>query len=305
MGTLSNGLSIPGVYEKDGRYYRVVKNKWLPLSRIDEGPAALYKALYELRPDTPQTLGDVMKLYVTAGMEDLRPATRADYIKIISRLLITFGGVIVGQLKGRDIAMWLEARRKAGKGKTRANREFAVLSSVHKFAMRHGWVDSNPCHGVPRNKEKPRKRYVTDAEFSDAFDRTNEAFQDLIAAGYLSGARETDVVGWTPADIKPEGIVYRQSKTGKPHTVEWSPALRFFAERALNRFPGGERIFLNTRGQPWTVWAINSEKRRLHLTWCFKDLRSKAQTDSPHSVLGHGAALEQLYRKALRTKPVR
>ncbi len=32
---------------------------------------------------------------------------------------------------------------------------------------------------------------------------------------------------------------------------------------------------------------------------------TKAQSDSPHSVLGHGAALEAVYRKALRTKPVR
>jgi integrase len=171
--------------------------------------------------------------------------------------------------------------------------------------MRHGWVDSNPCHGVPRNKEKPRRRYVTDAEFSAAFDRSPEAFQDLIAGAYLSGARQTDVVGWTRENITPDGIAYQQSKTGKPHTVSWSPALKFFVERALNRCPDAQRIFLNQHGEPWTVWAINSQKRRLGLSWSFKDLRGKAQTDSPHSVLGHGAALEAVYRKTLHTKPVR
>lgn len=306
MGKLSCGLSIPGVFERDGRYYRVSKNKWLPLSRIDEGVPALHRALFELDPTQPQKLSEVFAQYAISGMDELRPATRADYLKILTRLDKHFGHMAVGSLKSMQIAQWLETRRAAGRGRTRANREFATLSSVHKFAMRQGWVESNPCIGVPRNKEKPRKRYVTDVEFSAAFERTNEPFQDLIAAAYLSGARQTDVINWRPVeDITEEGIFYVQSKTGKPHTVEWSPALRFFVERALNRFPGGKRIFLNTRGQPWTVWAINSEKRRLGLPWAFKDLRGKAQTDSPHSVLGHGAALEAVYRKALRTRPVR
>jgi integrase len=250
MGTLSNGLVIPGVYEKDGRYYKVIKNKWFSLSRIDQGPATLYRAMAQLEPTSPQSLGDIMKLYAASGMDELRPATQADYLKIIGRLLQHFGHVVAGELKPRDIAMWLEERRKAGRGRTRANREFAVLSSIHKFAMRHGWVDSNPCHGVPRNKEKPRRRYVTDAEFSAAFDRSPEAFQDLIAGAYLSGARQTDVVGWTRENITPDGIAYQQSKTGKPHTVSWSPALKFFVERALNRCPDAQRIFLNQHGEP-------------------------------------------------------
>lgn len=306
MGKLTCGLSIPGVFERDGRYYKVIRNKWHPLSRIDEGESALYRALYELEPSRPGTLGELMRVYRAAGMDDLKPATRADYSKILLRLDHHFGKMRIGALRPSQISVWLERRRKAGRGATRANREFAVLSSVHKFGMRQGWLEGNPCYGVSRNKERPRKRAVTDAEFLEAFHASNEPFQDLISAAYLSGTRQTDIVSWSrSAHLKPHGIVYVESKTGKHHTVEWSDALRFFVRRACERFPDKDLVFLNTQGNPWTVWGINSQMDRLGVSWSFKDLRAKAQTDSPHSVLGHGAALEAVYRKALRTRPVR
>jgi integrase len=306
MGKLSCGLSVPGVFEKDGRYYKVIRNKWHPLSRIDEGESALYRALYELEPSRPGTLGELMLLYRAAGMDSLRESTRKRYGLALHRLEHHFGKMRIGALRPSHVAVFLEKRRKAGRGAIAANREFAVLSSVHNFGMRQGWLEANPCSGIRRNPEKPRRRIVTDAEFLEAFERAPEPFQDLIAAAYLSGVRQGDIVSWRRSEsLKPIGIVYQQSKTGKPHTVEWSDALRFFVRRAMERFPEAEHVFTNKRGEPWTVWAINSQMRRLGLTWAFRDLRAKAQTDSPHSVLGHGAAMEAVYRKALRTRPVR
>lgn len=306
MAKLSCGLSIPGVTEKDGRYYKIIRNKWHKLSRIDEGVNALYRALFELDPAQPGTIGELIKMYGAAGMDELKPATRSDYTKILPRLMHHFGHITIGQLKPSQIAVWLETRRKAGKGSTRANREFAVLSSVHKFGMRQGWLEANPCIGVPRNKERPRRRVVTDAEFLEGFHKAPENFQDLISAAYLSGTRETDIVAWTRSgSLRPDGIHYIESKTGKPHHVEWTDALRYFVRRAMARFPDAEYVFVNSLGQKWGQWAINSQMRRLEVGWCFKDLRAKAQTDSEHQVLGHSGAMEQLYRKALRTKPVR
>jgi site-specific recombinase XerD len=302
----SCGLSIPGVTEKDGRYYKVIKNKWHPLSRIDEGANALYRALYELDPLRPGTIGELINVYRAVGMDELKPATRDDYLNILKRLDHHFGKMRIGTLKPNQIAHFLETRKKRGRGGTRANREVAVLSAIHNFGMRQMYVETNPCREVSRNTERPKSKVVKDAEFLEVFERSNEAFQDLIAAAYLSGVRQTDVIAWKRSEhLKPEGIVYVQSKTKKPHTVYWSDALRFFVRRAMERFPGTELVFTNTEGEAWTTSAIASQLARLESGWCFKDLRAKAQTDSPHSVLGHGAALEAMYRKELRTRPVR
>lgn len=306
MSKLSCGLSIPAVTEKDGRYYKIIRNKWHPLSRIDEGVTALYRALYELDPLKPGTIGELINVYRAVGMDELKPATQKDYLNILKRLDHHFGKMRIGTLKPNQVAHFLEMRKKRGKGSTRANREKAVLSSVHEFGLRQMYVESNPCRGVARNTERPKKHAVGDAAFLEVFERANEPFQDLIASAYLSGVRQTDIIAWRREDhLKPDGILYVQSKTRKTHTVYWSDALRFFMRRAMARFPEGELVFLNTEGQPWTTSAIASQLARLDSGWCFKDLRAKAQTDSPHSVLGHGAALEAVYRKELRTKPVR
>lgn len=304
MAKLSCGLSIPGVTEKDGRYYKIIANKWHKLSRIDEGESALYRSLYELDPLKPGTIRELIAVYRAVGMDELKPATRKDYYNILKRLDHHFGHMHHGSLKTSQCAHFLEVARKAGRG-TRANREMAVLASVFNFGLRNEYVEFNPCRGIPRNTERPKRRFVTDDEFLGAFERSNEAFQDLISAAFLSGSRQTDVIAWKRSDITKKGIEYTQSKTRKPHVIEMTKALWFFVDRAIARFPDAELIFLNTDGQPWTPSAINSQKRRLKLDWAFKDLRSKAQTDSPHSVLGHGAALEAVYRKQLRTRPVR
>ena len=305
MSKLRTGVSIPGVTEKNGRYYKIIRNKWHRLSRVDEGINALYRALQELDPFRPDTIGGMIALYRAIGMDELKPATKKDYLNILKRLEIGFGAMRLGTLKPSHCANYLERRKQAGRGATRANREIAVLAAVHNFGMRHMLVESNPCH-VPRNKERPKKRYVSDAEFLDAFNRSNEAFQDLIAVAFLTGVRQTDLISWRRSEhLTEQGIAYRQSKTGKAHLVEWSEAVRFFLKRAIEREPEAELVLTNTRGQPWTTSGIDSQLDRLKVEWCFKDLRAKAQTDSAHSVLGHGAALESIYRKRLVTKPVR
>jgi len=306
MGKLSCGLSIPAVYEKDGRYYKVVKNEWIGLSRIDEGVNALYRALYELDPTRPGTIGEMINVYRAAGMDDLKPATRERYMNVLKRLDHHFGKMRIGALKPSHIAVFLETRKKRGRGSTAANREFAVLSSVHNFGMRQGWLEANPCIGIRRNPEKPRKRYVTNEEFLEAFERSPEPFQDLIAVAYLTGIRQTDLIELTrSANLGAKGIEFVESKTGKLHKQEWSDAVRFFVRRAMERFPESEYVFTNKFGQQWTVWAINSQKKRMGLTWSFKDLRAKSQTDAKHSVLGHGTAMEAVYRKVINTRPVR
>lgn len=306
MAKLTCGLDIPGVVEKDGRYYKIVKNKWHKLTRIDEGVNALLRCLEDFDPFRPGTIRELIAMYRALGMTELKPATVVDYERILLRLEHHFGHMRMDSLKPNQVAHFLERRKKAGKGGTRANREVAVLASAYNFGMRNLYCEGNPCRGTARNTERPKKSPVSDEAFLGVFNRSNEPFQDLIAAAYLSGVRQTDVIAWSRTQhMRPAGIDYVQSKTGKPHLVKWSPALRYFVDRAIEREPDADLIFTNTEGEPWTVSAIASQLARLESPWCFKDLRAKAQTDAAHSVLGHGAALEAVYRKKLVTEPVR
>jgi hypothetical protein len=61
---------------------------------------------------------------------------------------------------------------------------------------------------------------VTHEELADVLERAPEAFVDLIAVAYLTGARQTDLITWKRTEVlKLEGIDYVESKTGKRHII--------------------------------------------------------------------------------------
>jgi hypothetical protein len=185
MSKLSCGISIPGVTEKDGRYYKIIKNKWYALTRIDEGTTVLFRALHEIDPLRPGTVGELLNLYRAVGMDHLKPATKDDYHNILLRLDHHFGHMPIGSLKTNHIAHFREMRRRKGKGGIRANREVAVLSAAFELGLREMVCEFNPCRGGARNRESPKRRVVSDQEFLQVFERANEPFQELIAAALL------------------------------------------------------------------------------------------------------------------------
>src|SRR5690349_5970969 len=105
----------PKVHEKNGRYYYVDRNTWHPLSRISEGMPALFAALRPFTSDRPATYGQVMILYCAEALQELKPASRPEYERIINvRLQHHFGAMILGTLEPTHIAQYLEQRKKDG-----------------------------------------------------------------------------------------------------------------------------------------------------------------------------------------------
>lgn len=312
--------AIPkNIATKHGRYYRVVrvdgKKVWIGLTRVDEGLLALRKALLELNQQTgrPTTVNDLLMAFLPAA--DLAPATRREYERIaLTRLAHHFGAMSIAAVTPRHVAMFLEKRKRDGRNHM-GNRERAVLSAAFEFALRNGWAEFNPCRGVRRNRETPRRRYVTDAEFLEAFERAPEPLQDIMALGLLTGLRQADLRNLRREDLTGEGIRVVQSKTGKRTLVQWSDPVRFFVRRALERQQAladrpadarlhrrarsiSDHVLTNRFGAPWTMAGLQSAFKRLQVDWHFHDLRAKAASDASHNILGHGAGMLGVYVRA-------
>jgi hypothetical protein len=295
------------VHPKNGRYYWVDRNTWHPLSRIDEGMPALYRELAKFTVERPATYGQVMIRYVAEALPELKPASRPEYQRIIeARLQHHFGSMILGTLKPSHVAQYLEQRKKDG-APVGGNRERAVLGSVCSWAMRFGWLEFNPCHGVRRNREIPSRVYVTDEAFREAFDRASPALQDLTAVALLTGLRQTDLRLMPRTAVTAEGLALRQSKDDKLRVILWSDALRHFVRSALERSAAADSpwLFVSQRGLPWTVDGLQSAMRRWKPGFRFRELRAKAASDADHNVLGHDAQMLSRYVRAQRLKPVR
>lgn len=180
-----------------------------------------------------------------------------------------------------------------------ANREIACLSSVYNFGMRRGECQSNPCKGVRRNPQPHRNRYIEHDELKAAREGATEAFRDFLDGLYLTGLRQSELRRMKKSQVTAERITVREPKTGKLVVIEISDDLRAVLLRAGTRSPKSPFVFTNTNGDPWTVWAIQSQSRRLKgkTDWTLHDVRAKAETDSDS-----GLGLLPLYRRARRIK---
>lgn len=319
--------TIPkGIHVKNGRYYRVHRHKWIGLTRVDDGLRALRAALLETPLEAePRTIGELLSRYLAEA--EITERTRDEYRRICeARLLHHFGRMPIVALTQVHVAKYLEKRKRDGHG-VMGNRERAVLSSAYQFGLRKGWAQWNPCQGVRRNKERPRKRYVENAEFLTAFEAAPEPLQDFLAIGLLGGVRQGDLRKIKRSDLTPEGIIVVEGKTelttGKTRLIEWSDALRFFARRALDRQervaargadskkhrrarPASEFLLTNKFNEPWTESAIQSALKRLPRSdWHFHDLRAKAASDAGHNILGHGAQMLGVYIRHQKVAPLR
>jgi integrase len=298
----------PGVTPKHGRYYVVRRNKWHPLTRVDAGEVALLEAYYELTEADPHNMAGVLLAFVKSGMTKLRPATQKDYRRIVVTRLVPFCGHMPrNSLKAMHVAQYLD-RRETESAAVAGNRERACLSSACNYGMRKGWLDFNPCHGVRRNKETPSKAYVSNEKLTSAIDRANECLQDLIAVGYLTGIRQTDLQLMTPAAVRGSRLHFIESKTGKPADYEITPTLRLFIDRALTRSKAlsSPTLFTSPDGLAWSMWGLQSALRRLKMGFQFRQLRAKAQTDAPdRNVIGHMGQMRVVYTRADRRRPVK
>lgn len=308
----------PKVRSKDGSYYfdhgrdETGKRRWTKLCRHSDGEHALYKALAEITNPRIRTCDDLFNGFLASSkFKSLAPATQHDYAGYIRRTLRpVFGHCDPSEVTSAHIAQFLQ-RRQDGGAAVVANREMACLSTVFNYGMRTAppSCQSNPCHGVSRNTERPRTRYVEHDEFRKVFDAVSEPFQDYLAALYLTGLRQQDIRDLKRSQITPQGLRVTHGKTinstGKTVLIEMSEALRYFIIRAQTRAPNSPYVFTNENGDPWGQWAVQSQVRRVRdrlgrHDWTLHDIRAKAESD--HS---EGLGLLPLYRRVQRITPVR
>jgi len=286
------------VHASNGAYYYVHKGKWHHLCRVSDGEAEMHRALARVLNPAAHTINELVTAFLSFGMADLKPSTQEFYKKKAKPIRVVFGEVPPNEVTPSDVAQYLELRKQQGKAVS-GNREFALLSSVFNYGMRHGMVEYNPCRGVRRNTEKPRRRYIRDDEFRAAFESAPEHMQDLLAVAYLTGLRQKDLRNLKRNQITPQGIEIEESKTGKRLTVEITEALRYFLIRSQSR-ADSPYVLTNSHGQQWGEWAIQSAMRRLSVDWTFHDLRAKAESDHDK-----GLGLMPLYKRARKVRPVR
>lgn len=220
-----------------------------------------------------QYLAEQRELVRLGDPSALAPRTVKDYVEMIEyRIIPAFGAMRPRDFRPTHAAQYLRRAREERRA-VRANREIGALASAFNFGLSLGVVESNPCRGVRRNRERPRTRSVSIAEVNALLEIAEERggaslMVALIAVTVaLTGRRRPEILGLERSAVTPEGIHAEDGKTRRfgqrLYLIEWSPLLRRVVERARELRPSDTYLFPSRKGVPYTDFGFKTEWQKL------------------------------------------
>lgn len=309
----TNNLGLPPhMHLKHGAYYFVGRDKkWI---RLSEDKALALSKWAELEGETPfsndmekpikGSVGELISRY----MIEIAPRKAASTYKgnkiEAENLKKVFNKVQTHAVLPSHIAKYLDKRGQTSP--IRANREISLLSHIFSYGMRWGALNSNPCRGVAKHKEKGRDRYITDSEFQGVKSIASGLIAAVMDFAYITALRKGDILSLKLEQITDEGIWIKQSKTGAKQLYQWSAGLYEVINRAkaLNQSLRATHLFCTRQGNPYSDAGFKAMWNRVQVKWAelggarftFHDIRAKALTDAKNlgmdaqTLAGHSSA---------------
>lgn len=273
--------------------------------------------------DQPRLMGDLLdallvRLSERFTADEIAATTLHDYERCIASLRPVWARVGIVDVDPPMLYAWRNARGQ--QSRTRCNRERTVLSEAFKLAIEKGLRGDNPVEHLKPFKEKPRDRYVTDAEFNAVARHAPEIVQAAMLLAAITGLRQGDILRIRRADFTERGLTVKTRKTGQPMEYPWTVGLKMAVTAAVGARDFVPLVLLSTEdGKAYTsdgfrtLWhrAIGAalEAGDLAKRYTFNDLRAKAGSESRDwKLLGHldQRTFERVYnRLPRRVQPTR
>lgn len=237
------------------------------------------------------TLGEVRDRFVSEHVEaKLKGRSQVEYKRALrTRIDAKLCKRPIEEIRRADISKLHHDMREKP---IAANRTVAVLSKMFSWAEEQELrpEGSNPCRHVERFAEKPRERYLTDAELRElgkALKITNANPLAVAAVRLLlfTGARLNEILSlrWSTIDIERGTARLADSKTGAKTLHLSPPALEVLS--GLKRVDGNPYVLPATRGQGHYI-GIQKPWRAIRKTAGIDDVRIH---DLRHSFASVGA----------------
>jgi integrase len=228
----------------------------------------------------PFTVTMLMTAYVDAYRRSKKRRVRgggasADKMEAVIRtsILPDLGDIPLDRLTTKHIRAWHEAlaarpRRFRGghhrqgemtdedrrRREATANRVLTILKAALRHAYRAGrvasmdaWTRVQPFHNV----ERPRDRFLTDAEIQRLVNATDAGFRSLVLAALLTGCRYGELTRLKVSDVRDGSIFIGQSKSGKARYVQLTDEGVQFFQRAIAGKAGSDHVFVRPDGKVW------------------------------------------------------
>jgi integrase len=296
---------------KHGRYWYVHQNKWTALDKDYTKALVEYAAL--IKPvSNACKVPELLDRYLIEAKPTLSKHSFTAYEIAARKLKGIFQEFTPDKVKPLHVAQMLDHYRAKPSS---ANIMRAVLKNAFTKAILWGLCETNPVTFVQRHKTAARDRYLTDAEFMAIRDKASPTLKAIMDICYLTGQRIGDVLAVRYADIEPDGIYFRQQKTGNRLKVSMTEELRaaITSARQLHKSVRGMVLFHRRNGEPLVYMSVqrqwNTASRAAGVEDAhIHDIRAKAATDAKaqgldsKKLLGH--AQDSTHARYLRSKEI-
>jgi integrase len=226
------------------------------------------------------TTADAWSRYVTDRLSKRATSTLANY-ELLWRVHIqqAFARIPIIDITQTQVDQW-HREVTLTRGPYVANRAFETLRGTinwqikrYRYALPVGFV--NPCYGVEKNKERPRRTILRPAD-RPALAGAIAAEADPVVRAFFwmclyTGARKGELLGLTWDRVHLDStrrrgeIKFSETKNGNPHTVPLSAD----AARVMREMPRAE-------GSAYVFPHRDTEKARVNVNKAWGRIRAKA-----------------------------
>lgn len=232
-----------------------------------------------------QTMHDLIDRYMKEISVTKSEATHKSNLSAVKHLFKRFGHMNPTMIRAKHAYQYLDLRAREG-APVRANREFALLSTIMSHAVRWGVITETPFHGIIRNPEKPRDKLVTNEEIAIFLKFCPRWLQLYIALKLATGLRQTDLVKLSSRDWDEEvGLKVFVSKS--KNRIQYNAV--YYIRQIVNEL----REINGYRGK--------GKKRSPLLHWYFFASHSNARLEKPLTPDGLRTAWSKAMKAAIES----
>jgi integrase/recombinase XerD len=182
--------------------------------------------------------------YIDEYLSHLEVSTIRSYQQSLRVLNEEFGTMYLDEISRSKIARFEAAQlRRVSPSKVKHYR--AALSGVFKVALRHEWIEQNPCRSLDAIKvSNARERFLTPKEWKSLRDALPEPLRSIAEMSVARGLRCGEVLNleWRDVDENMDTLTIREAKGNKRRVIPLEGA-----RAILDRQPRNGRLVFPTR----------------------------------------------------------
>ena len=207
----------------------------------------------------------------------------------------------IADLRPHHLSKWID---KTDWSSTSKNDALSIVTRVMNWGIEQGYIQSSPIQRLSKPKRKRREVFYSEEQQKSILSHIKDkAFNDLLSFLWTTGCRPKEArdLEHRHVDLEKELVLLPadEAKGGIPRVIYLTPESKKILEELIKKRPTG-KLFLNSRGRPWTKDAIKCRLTRIsekvgfrvfayafRHSYCTRGLKKGVDTTVLASLMGH------------------